>query len=190
VGRAAPWVIAAAVAAVVAFAIWTGPSVPDPIGRGSTAPDFALPRLSGEALRLSSLRGRVVLVNFWATWCKPCEEEMPAMERLYRALEPEGLELLAVSVDDTREVVEAFQEERGLSFPILLDPERRVSRLYQTFRYPETLLVDRDGVVVERYVGPRDWDDPLYAERLRRLLDGGAPTAAGGSGGGPTRPAG
>lgn len=184
-GRAAPWGIAAAVAAVVAFAIWTGPSVPDPIARGSTAPDFALPRLSGEEVRLSSLRGRVVLVNFWATWCKPCEEEMPAMERLYRALEPEGLELLAVSVDDTRDVVEAFQAEQDLSFPILLDPDQRVSRLYQTFRYPETLLVDREGVVVERYVGPRDWDDPLYEARLRRLLAGDVESAGGAPGGGP-----
>lgn len=94
------------------------------------------------------------------------------MERLYEQLAPEGLELLAVSVDDSREAVEKFREGRDLSFPILLDPERRVSRLYQTFRYPETLLVDRDGMVVERYVGPRDWDDPLYLARLRRLIAG------------------
>lgn len=171
-GRAAPWWIALAVAAAVAFAMWTAPSVPDPVGRGTLAPDFTLPRMSGQEVRLSDLRGRVVLVNFWASWCKPCEEEMPAMERLYEQLAPEGLELLAVSVDDSREAVEKFREGRDLSFPILLDPERRVSRLYQTFRYPETLLVDRDGMVVERYVGPRDWDDPLYLARLRRLITG------------------
>jgi len=172
--RTGSWLLVAAVAAAVLFALWTRQSVPDSIGRGSVAPGFSLPRLpaGGAEISLASLRGHVVLLNFWATWCKPCEEEMPAMQRLQSALAAEGLALVAVSVDEEREPVEAFRTRLGLDFTLLWDPEQRVSRLYQAYRFPETLLIDRDGRVVERYIGPRDWDAPLYVERIRRLLDG------------------
>jgi peroxiredoxin len=172
---AGPWLIAVAVGAAVLFALWTGESTPDPIGRGSRAPDFTLPVVSDAAdagsVSLSDLRGRVVLLNFWASWCKPCEDEMPAMERLYRSLGPEGLQLLAVSVDEARPQVDAFRRRLDLTFPILLDADKDVSLLYQTYRYPETLLIDRDGTVVERYIGPREWDAELYQARIRRLLE-------------------
>ncbi len=148
-------------------------SVPIPLGRGSAAPDFDLPSLEGTArLRLSDLRGQVVLLNFWATWCKPCEDEMPAMERLYRGLRDSGFQLIAVSVDIEGDlaVVREFRDRMAISFPIALDPEKRVSQRYQTMGFPESLLIDRDGTVVERYVGPRDWDHRVYAERIRELL--------------------
>jgi len=171
--RAGSWVLAAAVVGAVAFALWTGQSIPDPIGRGSVAPAFMLPERPGPGeIELASLRGQVALVNFWATWCAPCEQEMPAMQRLHEALGPEGLRLLAVSVDDSSDAVDRFRERLGLSFPILWDPERRVADEYQAHRFPETLLIDRDGIVVERYIGPREWDAPLYQARLRRLLAG------------------
>jgi peroxiredoxin len=171
--------VGAAVAAAAVFAVVFGRGAPPPVGRGAPAPDFALERLAdGASVRLSELRGRVVLVSFWATWCAPCEEEMPALERLYRELLPEGFELLAVSVDTDREVVRAFQQRLGISFPILLDPEQRVARDYQTFRFPESLLIDRDGFVIERYVGAKEWDAAAYVERIRRLLRGGVPSAA------------
>lgn len=169
--RLGPWLVAAAVAAAAIFALENGSRTPPPLTRGSVAPDFSLPRLdgSGEA-SLSGLRGHVVLVSFWATWCKPCEGEMPALQRLHAELAGSDFELLAVSVDANEPEVRAFRDRLGLSFPILLDPARKVSTLYQTFRYPETLLIGRDGVVVERYVGPRAWDDPLYLARIRDLL--------------------
>jgi peroxiredoxin len=170
------WLVAVAVAAAAAFALVTLPRTPPPLGRGSPAPDFSLSRLEdGTPLSLDALRGRAVLLNFWATWCKPCEEEMPAMARLYRALQPQGLELVAISVDQGREEVARFQERLALPFPILLDPEKRAARAYQTFRFPETFLIDREGVILERYIGPKDWDAPAYVERLQRLL--GGPTA-------------
>ena len=113
-----------------------------------------------------------MLLNLWATWCEPCEREMPAMQRLYERLEPAGLHLVAVSVDDDKDAVQRFRERFHLTFQILWDPDKRVSDAYQTYRYPETLLIGRDGVVVERYIGPRDWDSPLYEARIRRLLEG------------------
>ena len=143
----------------------------DPLVRGQPAPDFEAPRLDGrEPVGIADHRGEVVLINFWATWCKPCEDEMPAMQRLNPALRPDGFELLAVSVDKDAPVVAAFRDRMALSFPILLDPDEAVSRLYQTAGYPESLLVDREGIVIERYVGPREWDREAYVARIRALL--------------------
>jgi peroxiredoxin len=173
--RTGSWVLAAVVAVAVGFALWTSSSVPDPVGRGSRAPAFELKKLPGPGeLSLAELRGQVVLLNFWATWCEPCEREMPAMQRLYERLRPVGLRLVAVSVDDTEEVVDEFRRRFALSFDLLWDPEKRASEAYQAYKFPETLLLDRDGVVVERYIGPREWDSPLYETRLRRLLEAGS----------------
>ena len=129
-------------------------------------------------LDFEQLHGKVVLLNFWATWCKPCEDEMPAMERLYRALAGSDFELVAVSVDEDEAIVNAFVDRLGLSFPVLMDRSKEVASAYQAFRFPESLLVGRDGVVLERYVGPKDWDANAYVDRIRRLL---AETAAGGA---------
>lgn len=146
----------------------------EPVARGARAPEFDLPLLgSSKRITLADIDGQVVLLNFWATWCKPCEDEMPAMDRLYRALQPEGFEMLAVSVDEESGLVERFRERLGVSFPILFDPAQDVSRRYQTTGFPESLLIDRDGMIVERYIGPRDWDHATYAERIRKLLKEG-----------------
>ena len=177
--RLGPWLIALAVGAAAAFAILSGPGAPPPVGRGRPAPGFTLERLAGGApVSLSDLRGQVVLVNFWATWCKPCEDEMPAMERLYRELRAEGFVLLAISVDHDRDEVARFRERLGLSFPILLDSGQAVARAYLTFRFPESLLIDSDGVVLERYIGAKEWDSEAYVERIRRLLEGGVPSGS------------
>ncbi len=141
-----------------------------PADVGALAPDFTLPDLDGTPIALGDRRGQVVLLNFWATWCKPCEEEMPAMERLYKDLAPEGFELLAVSVDDGQEEVLAFRDRMELTFPILFDPDKEAASRYQSFRYPETFLIDRDGLLVARYIGPREWDEPAYRGRIERLV--------------------
>ena len=155
----------------------TGQHVDDPLAPGDLAPAFALPRVpsaSGEApLTLEALRGRVVLLNFWATWCKPCEDEMPAMERLRRQLAPRGFELVAVSVDAREEDVVAFRERLGLSFPIVHDRDREVADAYQAYRFPESWLIDAEGRLVGRFIGPREWDAPSYVERVEALLEAG-----------------
>jgi peroxiredoxin len=160
----------------ILWALLTGDATRDPIAPGRPAPSFALPVLGEErSLSLESLRGRVVLLNFWATWCKPCEDEMPAMENLYQELRDRDFELVAISVDDDRRTVEEFTSRMGLNFPVLLDPEKRVSDAYQSYRFPESYLIDREGVLVARYIGPRQWDAPPYVDRIRRLLEMPAP---------------
>jgi peroxiredoxin len=178
--RGGSWLIALALGAAALFAWSYVGGGPAPVDRGARAPAFALPRLAGgEPVSIADLRGRVVLVNFWATWCKPCEQEMPAMERLYQALRDEGFELLAISVDTDVDAVRRFRERLGLSFPILLDSDQRVAHAYMTFRFPESLLIGPDGVVVERYVGGKEWDSDAYIERIRRLLETGVPSGPG-----------
>ena len=171
--RGAGWLFGASIALGGLALVLLGDVAPDPVVRGTAAPGFEAPLLDGrEVVDLDAYRGRVVLVNFWATWCKPCEDEMPAMERLYGELSPLGFELLAISVDKSAPEVASFRERLDLSFPILLDPDEEISRAYQTTGYPESFLIDRDGTVLERYVGPREWDDVLYVERIRELLQG------------------
>lgn len=168
----AQWLAAGVLAAALLAWLFAG-EAPEPVDRGSPAPPFELPRV-GEpgALSLASLRGKVVLLNFWATWCQPCEEELPAMERLHRALSGGDFHLVAVSVDTEPDPVLRFRQRLGLGFTLLLDADQRVARSYQTFRFPETLLIGRDGVILERYVGPKEWDAPVYVSRIRRLLAG------------------
>lgn len=123
---------------------------------GSPAPDFRLPSLTGEEVALSSLKGRPVLVNFWATWCPSCVQEVPELEAFYRRHRGEGLVLLAVNVmqRDTPETIAAFVREKGLTFPVLLDAGSEVSQRYQVAYLPTTYLIDRRGVIRFRYVGP------------------------------------
>lgn len=115
---------------------------------GAPAPDFTLKSLSGETLQLSSLRGEVVLLNFWATWCAPCEAEMPTLEDRYKTFLGSGFHVLGVNADDEKTAtIETFLERVPVSFPILLDPGLTVSDLYRVRGLPMTFLIDREGVV-------------------------------------------
>ena len=165
------WLVGLALVAVASMLVLMSEPVHPYLSRGDPAPAFRLPGLDeGVLVDSSEMEGRVTLVNFWATWCKPCEEEMPAMQALHESLVGEGFSLLAISVDESREPVEDFRERLGLTFPILLDPVQATSALYQTTGFPESFLVGPDGRIVERYVGPRDWDHPDYVARVERLL--------------------
>jgi peroxiredoxin len=170
-GRLALGATVAVAAVVFALLLFSEPA-PDPIRPGQQAPGFDLPLLDGASVSLASLRGRVVLLNFWATWCAPCEAEMPAMQRLHTALASKDFALIAVSLDKERAEVEQFRQRLGLTFPIALDPAKGVSTQYQTYRYPESYLIDREGRILSRYVGPRDWDSPVYVDRIRRVIGG------------------
>ena len=182
-----PLLFLAGLAAVIAglFVALQGPTSL-PLRVGSAAPELRLSDLSGRVVSLAALRGRVVFVNFWGPWCAPCRTEAPSLARFYRKLRDDGFEILAVSVDGPGGPgeVEAFRQEFELSFPILRDPGKKVYRAYQVTGVPETYMIDPHGQLVERFIGPRDWDDPRYERAVRRLLVAVDPARAAGAGAG------
>ena len=137
---------------------------------GFQAPDFTLTAIDGSSYRLKDLRGKVVFVNIWATWCPPCRQEMPSMVRLYNMLKGEGLEILAVSEDRDPQAVRQFAKRYGVTFPILMDEGKRVYQLYRATGVPETHLVNREGKIEASTIGPFDWTDPRVVQKVRELL--------------------
>jgi thiol-disulfide isomerase/thioredoxin len=177
------WIIVGVVVALLAGLVgagWLARGRFLPVEVGSTAPEVAATDLRGRPVRLSQLRGEVVLLNIWATWCGPCQQEMPSMERLYRTLRPEGLRMVAVSIDaragqpdpDGRPGgdVAAFTREFGLTFDIWQDPSGAITRDYRTTGVPESFLVDKRGKIVKKVIGATEWDDPATVALIRRLL--------------------
>lgn len=138
---------------------------------GEEAPNFQLRDLDGNMVSLSQLRGKVVLLNFWATWCGPCRIEMPAMERLYRSYSRKDFEILAVSTDPQgAAVTRPFQQEMGFTFPILHDAEYRIGLMYGARSLPMTFMVDRQGIVRQKVPGARDWGGPDARELIQALM--------------------
>ena len=144
---------------------------------GTEAPGFRLPALAGGERDLASQRGRIVVLNFWATWCPPCVAEMPSLERLYRRLTPEGLAVVTVSTDEDQAELKKFVSQHGLTVPVLMDPGGRVAGGdYRTTGYPETFLLDRQGKILRHVVGPEEWDSPETLAELRKLMASGQPS--------------
>ena len=136
---------------------------------GKPAFSFKLPARGGGEIDLSSLRGKTVLVNFWATWCPPCREEMPSLWRLAQSFDPQSFEVVTVSVDDGWEPVEKFLAAPRTPYRVVLDEGAKVSRTYGTTKFPESYLVDRDGKLRLKFVGPRNWTDPNVATLLQEF---------------------
>jgi peroxiredoxin len=139
--------------------------------KGSPAPDFRLMDMHGKVVSLSDFQGKVVLLNFWATWCGPCRIEMPAMEALYRSMQSKGLEIVAVSVDQQgTAVTRPFQEAMGLSFPILHDQDYEVGLTYGARTLPMTFAIDRKGIIRQVVFGSRDWNSPEARRGIAEVL--------------------
>jgi cytochrome c biogenesis protein CcmG/thiol:disulfide interchange protein DsbE len=142
-----------------------------PLREGTPAPDFTFPDLDGSQVSLSDFTDKVVLVNIWATWCPPCREEMPSMQKLYERFKGQDLEILAVSIDAKgREAVAPFMQEMNLTFPALLDREEKIRSLYRITGVPESFIIDRNGILVQRVIGPRDWAAPRVFGFFENLL--------------------
>ncbi len=140
---------------------------------GNPAPDFTLTDMQGRQVTLSQFRGKVVLLNFWATWCPPCREEMPSMERLYQRFKEQGLVMLAVNVEENGfQAVSSFLSRHPHSFPILLDSNADAQNLYRVYRFPESFLIDRNGNVVDKIIGGRDWMSEPIVKKINFLLNG------------------
>ena len=152
-----------------------GTETADPTAVGNRiAPDFELPDLSGQTVSLAASAGRVRLIDFWATWCPPCREEIPMLNELHHAYKDEGLTILAIS-DEKADVVQAFADEVGMDYTNLIDPGE-VSENYRVLGLPTAFLVDRDGRIVDYYMGPKSRKH--LEEKIRELLDQ-APTTEG-----------
>jgi thiol-disulfide isomerase/thioredoxin len=136
------------------------------------APPLALASLDGGLQRLSDYRGRVVLVNFWASWCGPCRAEMPSIEQLRRSLEREPFAVLAVNVGEDAATVRSFAGRVAMGFALLLDPESRVTRAWGARALPTSFVIGPDGHIRYRAIGERDWSDPQIRAALRALMPG------------------
>lgn len=175
-----PYVLAAAAAVLVVSMAWVNRDRLSPVVPGREAPGFSATDLTGSLKTLEDYRGKVVLLNIWATWCPPCREEMPSMERLYQAVDNEDFEVIAVSIDapfGKRDTfgrmggdLQSFADSLGLTFTILHDPFGKIQETFQTTGVPESFLLDRHGVIKKKVAGSTAWDAPQNLELVRRLL--------------------
>ena len=131
------------------------------------APDFLLKDLHGKTVRLHDLKGKVILLNFWATWCPSCRLEMPSMESLHKEFSSQGLAVLALANRESAEDVRSFYKEHNLTFPALLDENAEAAELYQTWSLPTTFLINKRGYVVGKVIGYRDW----HSDQSKALFD-------------------
>jgi cytochrome c biogenesis protein CcmG, thiol:disulfide interchange protein DsbE len=153
--------------------VWLQSAKYEPLAVGKPAPDFSLADLNDKPYRLSDFRGKVVFLNFWATWCKPCREEMPSMEILNKNFEKDGLVVLAVSIDrvTTSKDIPPFVKGLNLTFPVLIDSWGRTDKPYKRMGVPETFIIDQQGIIQEIVIGPRDWTRIDNLQILTKLLN-------------------
>ena len=139
-------------------------------GAGTPLPPFELATIDGKTVTFSQLRGKVVVLNFWATWCGPCKEEMPALDRLSRRFDPRDVAILTITTEHERTSIQQFMKQLGSTLPVLLDEQRDVSLAFMVRGLPTTVFIAENGAIVGRAVGPREWDGPdavRFIERLR-----------------------
>jgi peroxiredoxin len=158
-------------AAVAALAVFAMPSYRhgEPSIAGRMAPDFAL-EVNGKSMHLSDFRGKVVLLDFWASWCAPCVDETPSLVALQRDISQRGGIVLGVSMDDDPNAYRKFLEEHGVNFPTYLDASKSIPSTYGTSMYPEAYLIDRDGRIARKVIGPQDWTRPEMTSSIDALL--------------------
>jgi len=137
---------------------------------GGPAPAFTLTSLAGGQTTLSQYKGQVVLVNFWATWCGPCQQEMPLLDQMYKKYKPAGFTLIGVNVDKEEPAVKELLARKPVSFPVLLDPANQVSKAYHVDEMPSSVIIDRKGDIRYVHRGYRPGDENDYQDRIRQLI--------------------
>jgi peroxiredoxin len=145
------------IAAFLAYRVGTRVNSSGGISIGELAPDFTVGNKDGAEVKLSDLRGNLVFLNFWATWCPPCVSEMPEMELMNRAFKDRKFQMVAISVDSDWNAVEKFYKDHNLTLPAYLDAGQKISSKYNVFKYPETFVIDRNGHVLKHYIGEQRW---------------------------------
>ena len=135
---------------------------------GMAAPDFTV-QDSDHSVTLSQFKGQVVVLNFWATWCPPCIEEMPSLVEMQRRMKPKGVTVLAVSIDVDQDAYHKFIQDHGVNMITVRDPEQKTAVLYGTHGWPETYIIDRSGVVRRKFIGAVDWTEPEIIDFMAKL---------------------
>jgi cytochrome c biogenesis protein CcmG/thiol:disulfide interchange protein DsbE len=171
----AQWIAVAVVVLVLGAGIALGLKLkPEifPVEVGSSAPTFEATDLAtGRRVTLANYKGQVILLNIWATWCEPCKVEMPSLEQLQKELGPQGLKIVAVSIDEgSPDVVRQYARDLGLTFGILHDQSGRIKQSYQTTGVPESFIINREGKIEKKVIGATDWDATVNKDLVRRLL--------------------
>ena len=140
-----------------------------PIDSAVPAPDFQLQDMDGKLHRLSDYRGKPVIINFWTTWCPPCREEIPSMNRAWQQLEQEGIAMLAINMGEDEETIFIFSADYPADFPILMDVDGKVIEDWPVKGLPTTYIIAPDGTIAYRAIGSREWDDKTLLDRIRAL---------------------
>lgn len=135
---------------------------------GKPAPDFVLQDATGTTWKLSDLKGKVVFLNFWATWCKPCRDEMPSMEALNRAMADKPFQMLGIAFNDDLKMAHSFARRLGATFPVLGNPGQELTQAYMITGVPETFLIDAQGILQHKFIGPYDWN----SQEMRNIVLG------------------
>jgi cytochrome c biogenesis protein CcmG, thiol:disulfide interchange protein DsbE len=135
---------------------------------GSDAPDFAV-RDGSRSVVLHEMRGKVVVLNFWATWCPPCVEEMPSLVQMQARLKDKGVEVLAISTDVDGSAYQRFLKEHNVDLLTVRDPDQKTNTVYGTFKFPETYIIDRRGIVRRKFIGAVNWNEPEIVDFLSKL---------------------
>lgn len=135
------------------------------------APNFTLIDIKGKTWELADLKGQVVIVNFWATWCSPCRSEMPSMQKIYTTLPADKFKILAILSNDDPAIAKSFAKKGGFTFPILIDPEKKSAQAYGITGVPETFIIDKQGIIREKYIGAVQWDSANGWAMLNRYIN-------------------
>jgi peroxiredoxin len=153
---------------IVALALCAAGAAFAGVGKGQRAPEFSLPSLKGSTVTLASMKGKVVLVDFWAQWCEPCKKELPQLDRLAKDYAAKGVVIVAVNIDKQRENAERMVKQLGVSLPVLLDPAGSVAGTYDLPKMPTSFVIDKKGIV--RFVN-EGFDGPKDVDRFKQELD-------------------
>jgi peroxiredoxin len=166
------WIFAGSIVALAAALVWvvSGTLEPPVVNAGDRAPEFRVVTDHGKTLTRSDFGGKLLVLNFWASWCPPCVEETPSLEQFAKEFGPQGVVVLAVSSDRNEKLYRQFLKRFGVTFETSRDPDSNISASYGTFQLPESYLIDRNGKVVEKIISNQNWMDPEFLARVRKYL--------------------
>ncbi len=162
--------LAAAAVILGAFIFFVWPHVSSPLRTGERPGPVTLPTVDSSAFSFRTGGGRILMVNFWATWCPPCVEETPSLEKFSKRMKPAGVEVLGVSVDQNLPALKKFIAAYGITYPVLRDPHQALASRWGTYKFPETYIFDRSGRLADKVIGASDWNAPSMGEFVSALL--------------------